>query len=146
MRFEASIEVSAPAQQVFETYADVERWPSWTSSVTSVELLTPGPLRVGSQARIRQPKLPVAVWQVTSLEPGREFTWQVIGKGVLTTGTHRVVPDTADSATATAVLEQAGPLGWLVGLLTRRLTRRYLDTELHGLKAYCEVPWGSSEP
>ncbi len=66
MRFEASIEVSAPAEQVFATYADVERWPTWTSSVTSVELLDPGPLRVDSRARIRQPRLPVAVWQTNA--------------------------------------------------------------------------------
>jgi uncharacterized membrane protein len=138
MRFEASIDISAPAPVVFDTYADVERWPSWTSSVTSVELLTPGPLRVGSQARIRQPKLPVAVWQVTKLEPSREFTWQVIGKGLLTTGTHRVVPSGDGTATVTAILEQAGPLGPIVGLMTRRITKRYLDTEVHGLKAYCE--------
>jgi uncharacterized membrane protein len=139
MRFEASAEVSAPAQQVFATYADVERWPSWTSSVTSVELLDPGPLRIGSRARIRQPKLPVTVWQVTALEPGREFSWQATGPGVLTTGTHRVTPTGDHAATVTAILEQAGPLGPLVGLLTRRLTRRYLDTEVRGLKAYCEA-------
>jgi uncharacterized membrane protein len=138
MRFEATIDVSAPAQVVFDTYADVERWPSWTNSVTSVELLTPGKLRVGSRARIRQPKLPEAVWQVTALEPGREFTWQAFGPGVLTTGTHRVVPTGDGTVTVTAILEQAGVLGPVVGLMTRRLTRRYLDTELRGLKAYCE--------
>jgi uncharacterized membrane protein len=139
MRFEASAEVSAPAQQVFATYADVERWPSWTSSVTSVELLDKGPLRIGSRARIRQPKLPETIWQVTRLDPGREFSWQATGPGVLTTGTHRVTPRGDDTATVTAILEQAGPLGPLVGLLTRRLTRRYLDTEVRGLKAYCEA-------
>ena len=139
MRFEASIDVAAPAQLVFDTYADVERWPSWTSSVTSVELLDRGPLRVGSRARIRQPKLPETIWQVTALEPGHEFSWQARGPGVLTTGTHRVTPLTDDTCRVTAILEQAGPLGALVGLVYRRLTMRYLDTEVRGLKAYCET-------
>jgi uncharacterized membrane protein len=138
VRFEASIEVSAPADKVFDTYADVERWPSWTSSVTSVELLDRGPLRIGSRARVRQPKLPEAIWQVTALEPGREFSWQARGPGVLSTGTHRVVPKDGDTVTVTAILDQGGPLGPIVGLMTRRLTRRYLDTEVRGLKAYCE--------
>jgi uncharacterized membrane protein len=138
MRFQASIEVAAPAAEVFATYADVERWPSWTSSVTSVELIDPGPLRIGSHARIKQPKLPVAVWQVTSLVPGREFSWQAMGPGVLTTGTHRVTPAGDGRATVTAVLVQAGPLGVLAGLMTWRLTRRYLRLEVRGLKAYCE--------
>jgi uncharacterized membrane protein len=37
MRFEATIDVAASAQLLFEVYTDVERWPEWTASVTSVE-------------------------------------------------------------------------------------------------------------
>jgi uncharacterized membrane protein len=138
MRFEASTTVSAPADTVFNTYADVEHWPSWTSSVTSVEKLDPGPLKVGLRARVRQPKLPVAVWQVTQLVPGQEFTWEARNRGVRTIGTHRVTEHADGSVGITAILEQVGPLGWLVGLLTARITRRYLRTEVEGLKAYCE--------
>lgn len=138
MRFEASIDVQAPAETVFDTYADVEHWPSWTSSVTSVELLDRGPLRVGVRARIRQPRLPVAVWQVTELVPGASFTWVTRARGVTTTGTHRVVATGPGTARVTALLDQEGPLGPLVGLVTARLTRRYLRTEVEGIKAYCE--------
>lgn len=139
MRFEAAIDVEAPARTVFDVYADVERWPSWTSSVTSVELLDRGPLRVGSRARIRQPKLPETIWQVTVLDPGREFSWQARGPGVLTTGTHRVTPITDDTSRVTAILDQQGPLGPVVGLVYGRLTKRYLHTEVEGIKAYCEA-------
>jgi uncharacterized membrane protein len=140
VRFEASIDVAAPAAQVFAVYADVERWPSWTPSVTRVERLDAGPLRVGSRARVRQPRLPVATWEVTELEPGRSFTWVARGPGVVTTGVHRVEP-LADGAGAivTAVLTQGGPVGPVLGLLTRRLTTRYLDAEVRGLKAHCEA-------
>ena len=137
MRFQDSIEVAAPAASVFETYADVERWPSWTSSVISVELLDPGPFRVGMRARVRQPRLPVAVWQVTELQPGESFTWVARAPGVVTTGTHEV--RTVDGTVrATATLDQEGLLGPVLGLATRGLTRRYLRAELEGLKRYCE--------
>ena len=138
MRFEASIEVAAPAHEVFATYADVEHWPDWTTSVTSVERLDNGPLRVGSRARVRQPRLPVAVWEVTELLPGTSFTWVARGPGVRTTGIHRVEALADGNTRAVAVLEQAGPLGALVGLLTRGLTNTYLHTEVNGLKAHCE--------
>jgi uncharacterized membrane protein len=138
MRFEDSVTIDAAAARVWAVYSDVERWPEWTASVTSVELLDPGPLRVGSRARIRQPRLPVAEWTVTDLDEGRSFTWVARGPGVRTTGTHLVEPD-GDRARATAVLEQGGPLGPVVGLLTRGLTRRYLAMEAAGLKARTEA-------
>jgi uncharacterized membrane protein len=140
MRFQAATDVAAPAERVFDVYSDVAHWPDWTSSVTSVELLDPGPLRVGSRARMRQPGLPVAVWQVTELAPGRSFTWVARGPLIVTTGRHEVTPGGgAGHVTVTATLEQAGPVGAVVGLLTSRLTNRYLQTEVRGLKAHCEA-------
>jgi uncharacterized membrane protein len=138
MRFEDSAVIAAPASTVWEVYSDVEHWPELTESVTSVELLDPGPLRVGSRARIRQPRLPVAEWTVTEIDPGRSFTWVARGPGVRTTGTHVVEPHD-DGARATAILVQGGPLGPVVGLLTKGLTKRYLAMEIAGLKARAEA-------
>jgi uncharacterized membrane protein len=140
MRFQDTIAIAAPARRVFDVWADVEHWPDWTSSVTSVQRLDEGPLGVGSRARVRQPRLPTAVWEVTELVPGEFFTWVARGPGVRTTGRHAVSPaDAAGHVTVTATLEQAGLLGPLVGLLTGRLTRRYLRTEAEGLKRHCEA-------
>lgn len=139
MRFEDSAVIAAPPAAVWAIYSDVEHWPDMTESVTSVELLDPGPLRVGSRARIRQPKLPVATWTVTEIDEGRSFTWVARGPGVRSTGTHVVEPH-GDGARATAILDQAGLLGPVVGFLTRGLTRRYLAMESAGLKARAEAP------
>jgi uncharacterized membrane protein len=138
MRFEAGIDVSAPSHEVFATYVDVPNWPSWTSSVTSVELLDPGPFRVGSRARVRQPRLPDAIWQVTELVPDESFTWVARNRGVVSTGTHRVEALADGTSRVTAVLEQVGPLAPVVGLLMKGLIRTYVQTEVRGIKAYCE--------
>ncbi|HEX6328548.1 MAG TPA: SRPBCC family protein [Jiangellaceae bacterium] len=138
MRFEASIDIAAPAERVFAVYSDVERWPEWTRSVTSVERLDDGPLRVGSRARVRQPRLPTAVWEVTELVPDRSFTWVARGPGIVTTGSHVVTPLDGNGVKATAALEQAGPLGSLMGRLTKRLTNEYLETEVRALRARFE--------
>jgi uncharacterized membrane protein len=139
MRFESSIDIAAPAEHVFSIYRDVERWPEWLQTVTSVERLDEGPLRVGSRTRIRQPRLPVAVWEVSEIVPDRSFIWVARGPGIVTTGSHVVTPLDGDKAKATASLEQAGLLGPLMGRLTKRLTNEYLETEVRSLKARCEA-------
>jgi uncharacterized membrane protein len=139
MRFLATIDIAAAAQLVYEVYSDVERWPEWAASVTSVERLDQGPLRVGSRARIKQPRLPTAVWEVTEVVTGRSFTWIAGGPGILTTASHVVTQPEADGPTRViASLQQAGPLGQFLGFLTKRLTNRYMQTEVQGLKARCE--------
>lgn len=140
MRFETTIDISARAEHVFDIYADVERWPEWTQSVASVEGLDEGPLREGFRVRIKQPRLPAAVWEVTDLVPDRSFTWVARGPGIVTTASHVITPtDRDDQVTVTATLDQAGLLGPLLGLLTKRMTNHYLDAEVHGLKARCET-------
>ena len=71
MHLEVSTSISAPAERVWATIIDVERWHEWTASITGAEKLEPGELKVGSKVRVKQPKLPSTVWTVTSLEPGR---------------------------------------------------------------------------
>jgi uncharacterized protein YndB with AHSA1/START domain len=137
MLFEASVDIASDPAAVWAVYADVERWPAWTDSVTSVERLDEGPIHVGARTRVRQPRLPPAVWTVTAIEPGRSFTWEATGPWLRTVGTHVVEP-TPTGARATARLEQLGPLGGLVGRLTKGLTERYLAMETAGLKARCE--------
>jgi uncharacterized membrane protein len=138
MEFMRSVAIMAPPERVFAVFSDVERWPQWTMSVTSVSLLDPGPLRVGSRARIRQPRLPVALWTVVEVVPDRYFVWEAKAPGVTTVGWHVVEGDTGSGSVATSRLEQHGPGGFLIGALTAGLTRRYLRLETDGLKAECE--------
>ncbi|GAA0595081.1 polyketide cyclase [Kribbella sandramycini] len=137
MRFEASVTAQAPVERVWQVFSDVERWAEWTPTVTSVERLDDGPLRVGARARIRQPKLPVAVWEVTELDAGSYFAWVSTVPGIRTTGEHRVVA-TAEGTVITAAVTQEGPLGWVFGKLYAELTRRYVTTEVRRLKEVVE--------
>lgn len=130
------IEIAAPPSLVWDVFSDVEKWPAWTASITSVELLD-GELRVGARARIRQPKLPTTVWTVTELTPGASWTWEAKSPGARTVARHVVAP----SGPITRVdqsIEQTGPLGRLFGRLYARLTRRYVAMEAAGLKSRCE--------
>jgi uncharacterized membrane protein len=136
---ETSIEIDAPAATVWDVYAAVEGWPSWTESVDAVTALDGAELQVGRRYEIRQPRFPRLVWEVTSVDPGRGWEWRQRSPGGTTLAHHRIEPLGADRARVTQGVDQRGPVGVAVGVLTRGLTRRYLDMESKGLKAASEA-------
>ncbi|MET7469644.1 SRPBCC family protein [Micromonospora sp. NPDC005686] len=138
MRFVESVEIAADVEQVWAVQSDIERWPEWTPSVTAARRLEPGPLALGSTARLEQPRLPPAVWRVTEIEPPYSFVWESAGPGVRTRGEHRLAPTGDGRTRAELVLTQTGPLAGLVGLLAGPMVRRYLRQEADGLRRRCE--------
>ncbi len=136
-QFSISVEIQASSDRVWGVLYDIERWPEWTPTVTSIQRVDRGPLAVGSRARIRQPKLPPAEWQVTELDEGKRFTWVTRSPGVRVTARHRVDAGGGGSR-ATLSLEFAGLLGPLVARLTRGLNERYLALEARGLRQRSE--------
>ncbi|PVZ14815.1 SRPBCC family protein [Actinomycetospora cinnamomea] len=143
MEYTVSRDVGVDAGTVWAVIADVERMPTWTSTMTRVRLLDGGPLRVGARVRVEQPWLPPATWEVTELEPGRSFTWAAPAPGLRSVAWHAVEPLGESRSRVTLGIRQSGPLG-LVATLAGPLTRRYVDTEIAGLvRAAVEAAGGS---
>jgi hypothetical protein len=135
--FSLTVEIPAPPERVWAVLADIERWSEWNPTVTRIQRLDRGPLAVGCRARIRQPKLLPATWQVSELQPGRSFTWITRSPGICVTGEHGVEP-TAHGTRVTLSLRFSGVLGPLVARLTRGLNDRYLALEAKGLSERSE--------
>ena len=133
-----SIDVAASPDRVWEVLVDVERWPEWTGSVTSVRILDPGPLAVGSRVEIAQPRIPTGTYTVTALEPGSVFTWQQRQPGSAVSAHHECAPLPDGGTRVELRVEMVGMIGGFVGRLYRRLTDRYLAMEAAGLKARAE--------
>ena len=117
---------------------NVELWPEWTESVQSVKRLDSGPFRLGSRARIKQPKFLPAIWEVTDIDPPRSFTWVTRSPGVIASGKHRVEA-TSKGSKATLSVAYAGLLGGLVARLLGGVTDRFLMYEAAGLKQRSEI-------
>lgn len=125
---------------------DVESWPRWIPTFTDVKRLDAGPLKVGSRARIKQPGMPVLVWEVTELDEGSHFTWVTHVPGVATAARHDI-SETADEAGdhssachLTLSLTWSGPLAGVVAALNAKRARQSLVREANGLKAASEAP------
>jgi len=135
---EDSVEIDAPAQLVWEVFSDVQRWPEWTASVTSLEGKDGANLAVGKRFSIKQPGMSKLVWKVTEIDHGSSWTWVQRSPGVLVTARHWVTAQPGGRTLVRQQLEQRGVLGALVGRMMINKTKRFLELEAQGLKARSE--------
>jgi uncharacterized membrane protein len=133
-----TVTIDAPPARVFEVLCDVERWPQWTPTMTSVRRLDEGPFSVGSTARVEQPKLRPAVWQVTEKEASRHFTWTTRSPGLRMSAGHLVEAEGAGSRVALS-FEMSGLFAPLVSRLYGKLIDEYVTIESQRLKQHCEA-------
>jgi uncharacterized membrane protein len=135
---EDSIEIDAPPQVVWDVFSDVEHWPEWTASVTSLSGRDGSALAVGRRFAIKQPGLQKLIWKVAEIEPGGSWTWATRSPGVNVIARHYVTALPGGRTLVRQELDQRGALGALVGRLTVKRTKRYLAMEARGLKARSE--------
>jgi uncharacterized membrane protein len=133
-----TVTIEAPPERVWAVVVDVERWPERIPTVDDVARLDAGPLAVGSRTRLQQPRLPTAVWTVTELVDGSSYTWESTSPGVTVSASHAVEPH-PDGSRLTLAVGVSGPLSRIGWLLTRSLTKRYVETEAASMKRAAET-------
>ncbi len=135
--FTKSIRINAPQERVWAVMCDVTRWHEWTASISRIEICDGAPLRIGSEVVIKQPRFPPATWNVTSMIPGKSFTWESGGPGVLVSAQHEIVAD-GDACKVTLRLQFTGLLSGMFAGLTAGINEQYLAMEAKGLQRRCE--------
>jgi uncharacterized protein YndB with AHSA1/START domain len=139
MTYRSRIDIDAPVERVWDVLMDVEKWPDWSPTMTTVKRLESGMFRPGSSARVKQPRLPEAIWRVSAMVPQKSFTWSTRSRGVTTVARHLVTEREEGGTRAGSEIDQTGPLSLLARVFFSRLTKRYLDQEAQGLKQRCET-------
>jgi len=129
--------IDAPAETAWRIVADVERWPEWTPTVTSVERRSEGPIGVGARFRIRQPKLAAATWTITEWIAGQAFTWVARSPGFRIVADHEIRAEPRGSSVELRVRFE-GLLGGIAGRLYAGITERYMNLEADGLRSRSE--------
>lgn len=135
--YEITVAVEAAPEVVWAVTEDVEAWPTWSPTMTSVERLDDGPLRAGSTARVRQPKLSPATWTVDEADPASAFVWHTGGVGYQVSAVHHW-HGTGTGTEVRLAAGMTGPLARILWPLTGGTIRKYLDQEAAALKAECE--------
>ena len=138
MRFEQSIDIDAPQQRVWDVLTDLEAWPRRIETVDVVEVLTPAPLGQGSRVRLKQPKLPEGIWEVTVWDAPSFFEFRQSTGGVTSVAGHRVEALEEGRSRLTLMLDMRGLLVPVVALFYKGLTNRYMTMEAHGMKRAAE--------
>jgi uncharacterized membrane protein len=138
MRFEKSIEIDAPQQRVWDVLSALEAWPQRIETVELVELLTPAPISEGSRVRLKQPRLPEGIWNVTVWDAPSYFEWAQKTSGITSVAGHRVKALEEGRARLTLTLEMRGLLVPIVSLFYKKLTNRYMELEAQGMKRAAE--------
>jgi uncharacterized membrane protein len=137
VEFRETVTVSAPVDQVARVLHAVERWPTWTASMSRVERDASRPLAVGDTVKVKQPRLPAGTWTVTALD-ATGFTWKSSSNGVRSTGDHWAHDEGDGRTTVTLALTLAGPLAGMTALFYSGLIRRYIRMEAAGLRREVE--------
>jgi len=130
--------IDAPVERVWALTEDVERWPTLTPTIRSVERLETGPFGLGSTARIVQPRQRPAVWTVTRFDRPTRFEWRTTVFGITMTGGHEL-EDLGESCRNTLTLDVSGRGSGLFMRLFGRVMRAAIATENRGFKQHAEA-------
>jgi hypothetical protein len=107
--------------------------------MTSVTRLDQGPFAAGSQALIKQPRLPAMIWTVAALTPGHSFVWEAKRPGLTLIAGHYLTTQGAGTVKLALTIEQKGFMGRVLEPLTERSAKRYVNLEAEGHKHRSEA-------
>jgi uncharacterized protein YndB with AHSA1/START domain len=138
MHLTETIEVAAPPATVWAVLADLGRWPEWTGSISTIELVGGDHLAPGLQAHITQPQVPSTTWTVTEVVPGTSFKWATKSLRMAETATHRITP-LGNGSKVTLTLDIEGATSVFLRPFIRRASERNLRMEADGLKRRAEA-------
>jgi len=128
---EASIDVNAPAREVYGYLADFARHREWSSArMSQLKQLTPGPIGVGTEFEAAEtvPAKVVTHSRITALEPNRRIAWHSWFKRLMAADWEFELSE-SDGTTHLVQRSQWQPGNLAMGLFHRLLRRRAIPIE-----------------
>lgn len=137
-QFTLTRRIAAPPAAVFAVVADVERLPTHIPEIKKVELLTPGPVGVGTkikETRVMFGKEASETFEVVEYDPGRRLTLLATSCGAEYLCEHRFIPDAGGTRLELEIRTRAltlfarlmAPVAWLMAGVMKKAIARDLD-------------------
>ena len=141
-KIERSIVIDRPIDDVFEFTHDLSNNPVWQTTLVEVELLTDGPMRVGTrwkEVRRFLGKRIETVLELTEYEPNKRSAVKMVSGPVPLSGTYAFEP--IDGGTSFTVGGEIDAHGFfkLAEPVFARITGRELESNLGHLKDLLEA-------
>ena len=136
--------VSAPPERVFAAASDFAHAAERIPGISKIELLTPGPTRLGTRFRESRRGMGTEELEVTRFDPPRALEISARSCGCTLATEFRFTPEGPGTRVEVALQSQAhtlfarllSPLAWLMS----GLVKRCLQNDLAALKRFCEQP------
>lgn len=144
--------VAAPQGVLFETMADLDNADERIESVTSVDILTDGPIGVGTkwkETRIMLGKEVTETLSITEFQPPSHYVVETESHGAKYRTTLRALPD-GEAASRVEVQFESSPVTLLaklmmpLGFLFMGAVRKYLESDLADIAKAAEAEAQSS--
>lgn len=130
-QYSVRVEIAAPRHEVWRVMANLEAWPSWTPTMSSVRHRSG--TGVGATYEVRQPRMPASTLVIDEWVDGTSFTWSSRERAASLSAHHVLADDGLGRTAVTLSIELSGPLSAIVWLLWGRTIRHYVDTEAAAL-------------
>lgn len=143
---ECSERINAPVPKVFQVATDLANAPQWSTQIRKMELLTNGPVGVGTrfrETRVMFGKEASEEMEITGFQPNRSYTLGCCNHGCQYT----TVLSFDEESGGTRVTMKFGAvpqsffakaLGFLMGPMMKGMLTKCLKQDLSDLKATCE--------
>lgn len=136
-----SIEVSAPAQHVYEVALDLEAYPDWATGVKTVDILEEDeygrPLQVDFVAEAMIKEISYRLQYSYELESG--FSWSAIpGADIRAMEGSYEFKELADGSTEVLYALRVDPAFTIPGFLRKQAEKQIVSSALRGLKKRSE--------
>ena len=153
MHIELSQHVDAPPDRCFAVWTDFEHAAQIIDAIKKIEVLTPGPVGVGTkfaQTRTMFGKASTETLEVTGYEPDRSVTVEAESCGARYVCVFTFTPDgagtrvrlTVDTQARTLLAKLMAPLGCLMAGTMKKM----MQQELIDAAAYCVRTTAAPEP